>query len=133
MAGYNSTIFTYGQTSSGKTHTLIGIPEDPGITPLAIHDTFHLMKKESDRQENQETKISIRISYFETYNDRIFDLLTTNSSSLSSSSKSSDYPSSPNPSRTTMSATSSSTPIISNRNPGILLPGLGTMKYSYII
>jgi hypothetical protein len=35
--GYNGTIFCYGQTSSGKTHTMIGYGGDPGITVLAIH------------------------------------------------------------------------------------------------
>ena len=28
--GYNSTIFAYGQTSSGKTHTMMGTPNDKG-------------------------------------------------------------------------------------------------------
>ena len=37
MQGFNSTIFAYGQTASGKTHTMMGpdnSEEDPGIIPL---------------------------------------------------------------------------------------------------
>ena len=40
LTGVNGTCFAYGQTSSGKTHTLMGNPDDPGITPLAIQDVF---------------------------------------------------------------------------------------------
>ena len=29
MSGYNGTIFAYGQTGTGKTHTITGIPKDP--------------------------------------------------------------------------------------------------------
>ena len=31
--GYNGTIFAYGQTASGKTYTMMGTPEVPGIIP----------------------------------------------------------------------------------------------------
>ena len=34
------TIFVYGQTSSGKTHTMIGEPDHPGIIAQAIADVF---------------------------------------------------------------------------------------------
>lgn len=40
IAGYNSTIMTYGQTGAGKTHTLTGIPADPGIIPRLIEQLF---------------------------------------------------------------------------------------------
>ena len=40
MEGINGTIFAYGQTSSGKTHTMFGSEEDPGITPMAISHIF---------------------------------------------------------------------------------------------
>lgn len=36
MGGFNGTVFAYGQTSSGKTHTMMGVPEEPGIVPLAV-------------------------------------------------------------------------------------------------
>jgi centromeric protein E len=45
MQGYNGTIFAYGQTASGKTFTMMGIPENPGIIPTAISDVFNYIKK----------------------------------------------------------------------------------------
>ena len=38
--GYNGTVFAYGQTSSGKTHTMRGHAEEAGVIPLAVADLF---------------------------------------------------------------------------------------------
>jgi centromeric protein E len=38
--GYNGTVFAYGQTSSGKTHTMRGHTDEAGIIPLAVADLF---------------------------------------------------------------------------------------------
>ena len=47
LSGYNGTIFAYGQTSSGKTHTMEGIIDDPnmqGIIPrYTISLQFHFV------------------------------------------------------------------------------------------
>nr|KAJ3423065.1 hypothetical protein HK105_003505 [Polyrhizophydium stewartii] len=40
MLGVNGTIFAYGQTSSGKTHTMMGDSSEPGIIPLALERVF---------------------------------------------------------------------------------------------
>lgn len=40
LDGLNGTIFAYGVTSSGKTHTMMGTPHEPGIVPRIINDTF---------------------------------------------------------------------------------------------
>ncbi|KAJ6668847.1 hypothetical protein lerEdw1_012333 [Lerista edwardsae] len=40
VQGYNGTIFAYGQTSSGKTYTILGTKDCPGILPMAIDDVF---------------------------------------------------------------------------------------------
>jgi centromeric protein E len=45
MDGMNATIFAYGQTSSGKTHTMMGNPQQPGIIPLGISEIFDLIQK----------------------------------------------------------------------------------------
>ena len=34
--GFNGTVFAYGQTSSGKTHSMRGNAADPGIIPMAV-------------------------------------------------------------------------------------------------
>ena len=40
FTGFNGTIVAYGQTSSGKTHTMSGDSGEPGIIPLTIHKIF---------------------------------------------------------------------------------------------
>ena len=43
LAGYNGTIFAYGQTGCGKTHTMMGVPQDPqlqGIIPNCFSQIF---------------------------------------------------------------------------------------------
>ena len=35
------TIFAYGQSSSGKTHTITGSQLHPGIIPLAVDEIFN--------------------------------------------------------------------------------------------
>merc|ERR1719340_199051 len=73
LMGYNGTIFAYGQTSSGKTHTMEGVINDPGlqgIIPRIVNDIFnHIYSME----ENLE--FHIKVSYFEIYMDKIRDLL----------------------------------------------------------
>jgi hypothetical protein len=39
------TVFAYGQTSSGKTHTMMGSNEHPGVIPLAVNDIFSYVRK----------------------------------------------------------------------------------------
>merc|ERR1719422_879109 len=73
LCGYNGTIFAYGQTSSGKTHTMEGVINDPtmqGIIPRIVNDIFnHIYSME----ENLE--FHIKVSYFEIYMDKIRDFL----------------------------------------------------------
>jgi centromeric protein E len=45
LQGVNGTIFAYGQTSSGKTHTMKGEMESPGIIPLAISEIFSFIQQ----------------------------------------------------------------------------------------
>jgi len=45
LQGVNGTIFAYGQTSSGKTHTMKGDPESPGIIPLTIAEIFGFIRQ----------------------------------------------------------------------------------------
>lgn len=63
MAGYNGTIFAYGQTSSGKTHTMEGVLGDPqhqGIIPRIVNDIFNFIYS---MDENIEFHIKVRIRY----------------------------------------------------------------------
>lgn len=40
LKGYNVTILAYGQTSSGKTHTIVGTDDFPGLIVLAAKSLF---------------------------------------------------------------------------------------------
>ncbi|XP_036965103.1 kinesin heavy chain-like isoform X2 [Acanthopagrus latus] len=80
LGGYNGTIFAYGQTSSGKTHTMEGNLHDPqlmGIIPRISRDIFdHIYSMD----ENLE--FHIKVSYFEIYLDKIRDLLDVSKTNL---------------------------------------------------
>ncbi|GMN55927.1 hypothetical protein TIFTF001_025048 [Ficus carica] len=69
MEGINGTIFAYGVTSSGKTHTMHGDQRSPGIIPLAVKDTFSII------QETPNREFLLRVSYLEIYNEVVNDLL----------------------------------------------------------
>ncbi|CAN1307012.1 Kinesin-like protein KIN-7K, chloroplastic [Linum perenne] len=69
MDGVNGTIFAYGVTSSGKTHTMHGDQRSPGIIPLAVKDVFSII------QETPNREYLLRVSYLEIYNEVVNDLL----------------------------------------------------------
>lgn len=69
LEGFNATIFAYGQTSSGKTHSMLGSESDPGVTRRSIQRVFHQMIEMQDRQ------FLLRASYIEIYQEIIRDLL----------------------------------------------------------
>uniref|UniRef100_A0A8C5GCQ2 Kinesin-like protein n=1 Tax=Gouania willdenowi TaxID=441366 RepID=A0A8C5GCQ2_GOUWI len=81
LCGYNGTIFAYGQTASGKTHTMEGKLHDTqqmGIIPRIAEDIFnHIFSMD----ENLE--FHIKVSYFEIYMDKIRDLLDVTKTNLS--------------------------------------------------
>ncbi|XP_063695925.1 kinesin heavy chain isoform X2 [Culicoides brevitarsis] len=81
LAGYNGTIFAYGQTSSGKTHTMEGVLGDPskqGIIPRIVNDIFnHIYSMEVNLE------FHIKVSYYEIYMDKIRDLLDVSKVNLS--------------------------------------------------
>ncbi|XP_040136355.1 kinesin heavy chain isoform X4 [Ictidomys tridecemlineatus] len=81
LAGYNGTIFAYGQTSSGKTHTMEGKLHDPqlmGIIPRIARDIFNHIYSMDENLE-----FHIKVSYFEIYLDKIRDLLDVTKTNLS--------------------------------------------------
>ena len=76
VEGYNSTIFAYGQTGTGKTYTMEGFTYDysspkRGLIPRAIEDIF----KYIENNLNSDTTFIIRITYLQIYNESIDDLL----------------------------------------------------------
>ncbi|NXK14393.1 KIF9 protein, partial [Herpetotheres cachinnans] len=78
LIGYNGTIMCYGQTGAGKTYTMTGATaeyEHRGIIPRAIQQVFKATAHSVD------PFITVRISYLEIYNETLFDLLSTMTSS----------------------------------------------------
>ena len=73
LAGYNTTIFAYGQTGAGKTHTMHG-PTSPtdarGLVPRVME---HLFQLQSERQS--ELRCHCVASYLEIHNETVIDLL----------------------------------------------------------
>ncbi|SGZ54045.1 CIC11C00000003037 [Sungouiella intermedia] len=69
--GYNSTLFAYGMTGSGKTYSMRGEDHDPGFVRLAIDEIFQKIDLDSSK------KYELNASYLEIYNEKIIDLLLT--------------------------------------------------------
>ncbi|XP_012868358.1 PREDICTED: kinesin-like protein KIFC3 isoform X3 [Dipodomys ordii] len=68
--GFNVCIFAYGQTGAGKTYTMEGTPENPGINQRALQLLFsEVQEKASDWQ------YTITVSAAEIYNEVLRDLL----------------------------------------------------------
>lgn len=77
LQGYNGTIFAYGQTGTGKTFTINGVPKDPvlkGIMPRSFEAIFNQIQSDSSKE------YLVRASYLEIYNEEIRDLLYKNGS-----------------------------------------------------
>ncbi|WVF67664.1 hypothetical protein IAT40_002423 [Kwoniella sp. CBS 6097] len=80
LAGYNCTIFAYGQTGTGKTYTMQGDLEltnldapksTAGIVPRVLHRLFSIL------ESTENTEYSVKCSYVELYNEELRDLLAT--------------------------------------------------------
>ncbi len=73
IQGYNGCVFAYGTTGSGKTYTMAGTPEEPGIMYLIIKSMFGKISSVTDK------KFEIKVTFVEIYNEVIRDLLVSNS------------------------------------------------------
>ncbi|XP_025407254.1 kinesin-like protein KIF19 [Sipha flava] len=75
LVGFNATVFAYGATGSGKTHTMVGHGGETGIMVRAISDLFDIVSKNAYRY-------TVKMSYLEIYNENIRDLLNPTSGFL---------------------------------------------------
>ena len=77
LKGYNVCLFTYGQTASGKTYTMKGSAESPGIIPQSLRFIFEQYEEMKARESAAlgGLQVDIRLSYVEIYNETINDLL----------------------------------------------------------
>lgn len=70
LDGYNATVCAYGATGCGKTHTITGTVQEPGVIFLTMQELFERI---GERTEEKVTEVCL--SYLEIYNETIRDLL----------------------------------------------------------
>lgn len=98
LEGINTTVFAYGATGAGKTHTIIGSEEQPGIIQLSLTDLFRLLELKkvhakrpshprgaqsmapltpavAGQAEDSVGTWRVVVSYLEVYNEQVYDLL----------------------------------------------------------
>lgn len=71
--GYHTCIFAYGQTGSGKSYTMMGTPTQPGLIPRTCEDLFQRIES----SVSPHISYTVRVSYFEVYNEHVRDLLSS--------------------------------------------------------
>jgi hypothetical protein len=78
IKGYNGTIFAYGQTGTGKTHTMQGgtSESEHGITPRSFKRIFDIIKT------SEKTQYLVSASMYELYNEQVNDLLNLEGKNL---------------------------------------------------
>ncbi|XP_014439423.2 kinesin-like protein KIF19 [Tupaia chinensis] len=77
ISGYNATVFAYGPSGAGKTHTMLGMDAEPGIYLQTLTDLFQAIEETRDNMD-----YSVSMSYLEIYNEVIRDLLNPSSGFL---------------------------------------------------
>ncbi|XP_041038106.1 kinesin-like protein KIF22 isoform X1 [Carcharodon carcharias] len=77
LNGQNASVFAYGPTGAGKTHTMLGSPEQPGVVPRALLDIFRMSREQSDQLSGPSWRFAITMSYLEIYQEKVLDLLET--------------------------------------------------------
>ncbi|RZB51211.1 kinesin-like protein KIN-12F [Glycine soja] len=85
LAGYNTTILSYGQSGSGKTYTMWGPPSamadesslssQQGIVPRIIRMLFSELERERLVSDQKQFNYQCRCSFLEIYNEQIGNLL----------------------------------------------------------
>ncbi|KAG8903387.1 kinesin-like protein Klp5 [Tulasnella sp. 403] len=70
LDGFNATVFAYGATGCGKTHTISGTESDPGIIYLTMTELFAKIEERKD-----DMLVEVSLSFLEIYNEEIRDLL----------------------------------------------------------
>ncbi|KAH0626401.1 hypothetical protein JD844_001362 [Phrynosoma platyrhinos] len=66
LEGQNASILAYGPTGAGKTHTMLGTPDQPGVIPRAVRDILQMTRDAS----GDGWKYSVSMSYLEIYQEK---------------------------------------------------------------
>jgi len=79
LCGVNATVIAYGQTNSGKTHTMAGNQDDCGIAQCATRDLFEHISQHPERE------FLVRVSMCEVDSNCVRDLLCKSSAQRNAS------------------------------------------------
>ncbi|KAI9776761.1 MAG: hypothetical protein M1839_009405 [Geoglossum umbratile] len=73
--GFDVTIFAYGVTGTGKTHTMRGgkTLSERGVIPRLLSGIYRRSRK-LEKDSQGATSVEVCMSYYEIYNDRVYDL-----------------------------------------------------------
>ncbi|OQE43478.1 hypothetical protein PENCOP_c003G05701 [Penicillium coprophilum] len=75
LNGFDVTLFAYGVTGTGKTHTMRGgkTLADRGVIPRLLSGIYRRSRK-IEKDSNGEKTVQVALSYYEIYNDKVYDL-----------------------------------------------------------
>ncbi|KAK4991447.1 hypothetical protein LTR66_001783 [Elasticomyces elasticus] len=73
--GFDVTLFAYGVTGTGKTHTMRGgkTLAERGVIPRLLSSIYRRSRK-IEKDTAGTTEVQVSMSYYEIYNDRVYDL-----------------------------------------------------------
>lgn len=77
--GFNVSLFAYGQTGAGKSHSMMGYPGAEGIVPKACKEIF----KRIEENEDGDLTYEVQASMLEIYNEKVRDLFNPKSGGAS--------------------------------------------------
>ncbi|CAD8044383.1 unnamed protein product [Paramecium primaurelia] len=75
LDGINVTLFSYGASGTGKSHTLMKLNEDYGLLIRALNQLFQTI-------HNKKRKIQMKFSYIEIQQEQLYDLLNNMNGNL---------------------------------------------------
>ncbi|EDO39270.1 predicted protein [Nematostella vectensis] len=80
LLGENTSVFAYGPTGAGKTHTMLGTADEPGVIPRSVCNIFKAIQTE--KAKSPSWNFEITFSYLEIYQEKVNDLLNTKKQDL---------------------------------------------------
>ncbi|KAG3052481.1 hypothetical protein PC121_g17293 [Phytophthora cactorum] len=72
--GNSGLVFAYGVTNSGKTYTISGSSEAPGVLPQSLQYVMDELPKRKEGDKQLVTRVTA--TYLEIYNENVYDLLS---------------------------------------------------------
>jgi len=77
LNGFNATVFAYGPTGAGKTYTMIGEVDGPGLMLKTFLEIFSKIEEMSGERD-----YTVKLSYLEIYNEIVRDLINPSMETL---------------------------------------------------